>query len=135
MGDLGSSKTTFFLYLALLYARDLAQPTITVQAKLGLAEVRHLPIPILLPRIGVFLQKNGDESIEGHGLFLDFLHKYLQQERLTLPFDFFDLYLRHDRAVILLDGMDEVAGNDLRCRVARLVEAFTQAYPTCRQGR
>lgn len=132
LGDPGSGKTTLLRYLALLYARDLAQATTLVHTKLGLAESGHLPILIPLRRIGAFLQKHSDESIEGHGLLLDFLHEYLQQERLTLLPDFFDPYLKQGRAVILLDGLDEVAGNDLRRRVARLVEAFTQAYPTCR---
>ena len=40
--------------------------------------------------------------------------------------------LQQGGAVILLDGLDEVADPELRRRVARLVEDFTRAYPQCR---
>ena len=56
----------------------------------------------------------------------------LQGERVTVPIDFFDADLRAGRVVVLFDGMDEVGDFDLRRRVARLVEAFAAAYPTCR---
>ncbi len=49
-----------------------------------------------------------------------------------LPANFFDPYLGAGRAVILLDGLDEVADSDLRRRASRLVEAFCRAYPACR---
>jgi len=49
-----------------------------------------------------------------------------------LPADFFDAYLNSGKAIILLDGLDEVADEDLRRQVSRLVEAFTDAYPSCR---
>ena len=87
-------------------------------------------LPILMPlrKIGRFLQQ-ADESADGHVLLLEFLQRTLQSERIDVPLDFFDPYLQSGNAVILLDGMDEVAGSDLRRRVARLVEAFTRAYP------
>jgi hypothetical protein len=47
LGDPGSGKTTLLRYLALLYARDLAEGTALVQEKLDLAERGRLPI--LLP--------------------------------------------------------------------------------------
>jgi predicted NACHT family NTPase len=47
----------------------------------------------------------------------------LASERIQLPEDFFDAYLREGRAVILLDGLDEVADPKSRQRVARLVES------------
>jgi predicted NACHT family NTPase len=56
----------------------------------------------------------------------------LEQERIVLPPDFFDVRLANGEAVILLDGLDEVADPDLRQRVSRLVESFARAYATCR---
>jgi len=134
LGDPGSGKTTLLRYLALLYARDLAEGTALVQEKLGLAERRRWPILLPLRQIGAFLRTRhaADDGTEGHALLLDFLLRSLENERIILPTDFFDEPLAEGRAVILLDGLDEVADPDLRRRVSRLVEAFTRAYPDCR---
>ncbi|MCI0731531.1 MAG: SUMF1/EgtB/PvdO family nonheme iron enzyme [Chloroflexi bacterium] len=132
LGDPGSGKTTLLRYLALVYARDLAGRSGLVKEKLGLAESGALPILLPLRQIGAFLQSQSEESTEGHALLLRFLHQYLQNERIDVPLDFFDSYLEGGRAVILLDGLDEVAGSDLRRRVARLVESFSRAYAGCR---
>ena len=132
LGDPGSGKTTLLRYLALLYAQDMAQGSGVVPTKLDLAESGHLPILLPLRQIGTFLKTHSDESVEGHALLLRFLHQSLNNERIAVPLDFFDAYLASGRAVILLDGLDEVAGSNLRRRVARLVEAFTRAYADCR---
>ena len=131
LGDPGSGKTTLLRYLTLLYARSLAEGQNLVQTKLGLAENGLLPILMPLRRLARFLQQ-ADESGDGHILLLEFLQRSLKSERIDVPLDFFDAYLQRGHAIILLDGMDEVAGSDLRRRVARLVEAFTCAYPDCR---
>jgi len=132
LGDPGSGKTTLLRYLALLYARDLNEQTGIVHTHLGLDETGVLPILLPLRQLGVFLRRHAEESTEGHRLLLDFLQQYLQNERIDVPLDFFDPHLIDGQAVVLLDGMDEVAGTDLRRRVARLVESFTRAYPQCR---
>ncbi|MCL4300576.1 MAG: hypothetical protein KJ077_32870 [Anaerolineae bacterium] len=132
LGDPGSGKTTLLRYLALLYARDLAEHGTLVPDKLDLPESGWLPILLPLRQIGTFLRTRPDDGTEGHALLLEFLRQSLQNERIPLPEDFFDEWLTHGRAVILLDGLDEVADPDLRRRVSRLVEAFTQAYANCR---
>ncbi|MCB8986114.1 MAG: SUMF1/EgtB/PvdO family nonheme iron enzyme, partial [Ardenticatenaceae bacterium] len=132
LGDPGSGKTTLLRYLALMYARDLAQGGGLVPATLGLAESGSLPILLPLRQIGAFLKARPDDGTEGHALLLEFLYRYLKNERVDLPANFFDDYLVKGQAVILLDGMDEVASSDSRRRVARLIEAFTRAYPQCR---
>ncbi|MCP5098578.1 MAG: SUMF1/EgtB/PvdO family nonheme iron enzyme [Chloroflexi bacterium] len=133
LGDPGSGKTTLLRHLALLYARDLAEKKNNLVAdKLNLFDTGLLPILLPLRQIGAYLQKYGDESVEGHVLLLNFLYKYLANERIQLRKNFFDHYLEEGRAIVLLDGMDEVAGPDLRRRVARLVNSFTRAYPYCR---
>jgi formylglycine-generating enzyme required for sulfatase activity len=132
LGDPGSGKTTLLRYLALLYARDLAEHGTLVPDKLGLAESGWLPILLPLRQIGTFLRTRPDDGTEGHALLLEFLLQSLKNERIQLPDDFFDEWLTQGRAAILLDGLDEVADPDLRRRVSRLVEAFTQAYADCR---
>ncbi len=132
LGDPGSGKTTLLRYLTLLYARDLAGQARTVQKLLGLDETGRLPILLPLRQLGAFLRSNAEASVEGHRLLLDFLQRYLQNERIDVPLNFFDAYLTSGQAVVMLDGMDEVAGTELRRRVARLIESFTRAYPNCR---
>jgi formylglycine-generating enzyme required for sulfatase activity len=134
LGDPGSGKTTLLRYLALLYARDLAEGTALVQERLNLDEGGRLPILLPLRRLGAYLKAHHpvDDGTEGHGLLLDHLRRVLEGERVSLPGGFFDPYLEKGQAVILLDGLDEVADPNLRRRVSRLVEAFTAAYPDCR---
>ena len=150
LGDPGSGKTTLLRYLALLYARDLAEGTALVRDRLGLPAPAGAPgpaltgrtgdesgrLPILLPlrQIGAFLRAHSpaEDGTEGHALLLDFLLRSLRNERIELPHSFFDEWLANGRAVVLLDGLDEVADPNLRRRVSRLVEAFTCAYPACR---
>ena len=134
LGDPGSGKTTLLRYLALMYARDLAEGSHLVAEKLRLAESGRLPILLPLRQIGAFLQAHhpADDGAEGHAMLLEFLFQALKNERIDLPPDFFDAWLTKGEAVILLDGLDEVADPSLRRRVSRLVERFTQAYPDCR---
>ena len=95
-------------------------------------EPERLPILLLLRQFGRFLQTQPDDGADGHGLLLDFLLKSCASDRIQLPEDFFDKFLREGRAVILLDGLDEVADPKSRQRVARLVESFTRRYDRCR---
>jgi formylglycine-generating enzyme required for sulfatase activity len=134
LGDPGSGKTTLLRYLALLYARDLAQGSSVVRNKLKLDESGHLPILLPLRQIGAFLKAHrpNDDGTEGHALLLQFLLQSLKNHKLDLPENFFDSYLEHGKAIVLLDGLDEVSDPELRARVGRLVESFTFAYPDCR---
>lgn len=139
LGDPGSGKTTLLRYLALLHARDLAEKDSRLVAdKLGLDQDAggSGALPILLPlrQISRYLEAHHsqEDGTEGHSLLLNFLFQGLDNERIKLPPDFFDAWLHSGRAVILLDGLDEVPDPKLRRRVSRLVDAFTRAYPDCR---
>jgi formylglycine-generating enzyme required for sulfatase activity/energy-coupling factor transporter ATP-binding protein EcfA2 len=134
LGDPGSGKTTLLRYLALCYARDRAEHLTLVRDRLGLPESGYLPILLPLRNLGAYLKANypADDGTEGHGRLLEFLRAYLQGERIDVPADLFDVDLNDGRAMVLLDGMDEVGDFALRRRVARLVEAFAAAYPNCR---
>jgi energy-coupling factor transporter ATP-binding protein EcfA2 len=134
LGDPGSGKTTLLRYLALLYARDLAEGTQLVCEKLRLDESGTLPIFLPLRQIGHYLAEHRpkDDGTEGHAILLQFLAQVLRNERIDVPADFFDEWLNGGRAAVLLDGLDEVADPSLRRRVSRLVDAFTRAYGKCR---
>ncbi|MBV7339775.1 NACHT domain-containing protein [Chloroflexi bacterium TSY] len=132
LGDPGSGKTTLTRYLALLYARDIAEKSQCVEEKLHLKESGCLPILFNLREIGLFLSRQPDESTDGHRLMLDFFVESLRNERIDLAIDFFDEWLNQGQAVVLLDGLDEVADPDMRRRVSALVQSFTRAYPRSR---
>jgi len=134
LGDPGSGKTTLLRYLALLYARDLAERSRLANEKLGLSESGALPIFLPLRQIGRYLAEHHprDDGTEGHVILLQFFAQVLKNERIEVPADFFDAWLKDGRTALLLDGLDEVADPNLRRRVSRLVDAFTRAYPDCR---
>lgn len=134
LGDPGSGKTTLLRYLALCYAHDRAEKKTFVQDSLGLRESGHLPILLPIRKLGAYLLEHHprDDGTEGHARLLDFLREYLKGERISVSDDFFDDDLDTGRAVILLDGMDEVSDAELRRRVARLIDAFAGAYSKCR---
>ena len=134
LGDPGSGKTTLLRYLALLYARDLAERTRLVHEQLALTESGVLPIFLPLRQIGRYLAEHhpNDDGTEGHGILLRFLAQMLRNERIEMPAAFFDDWLNGGRSAVLLDGLDEVADPKLRRRVSRLVDSFTRAYASCR---
>jgi formylglycine-generating enzyme required for sulfatase activity/energy-coupling factor transporter ATP-binding protein EcfA2 len=134
LGDPGSGKTTLLRYLTLLYARDQAERTQVVKDKLDITDGDALPIFLPLRNIGSYLAQHHakDDGTHGHALLLQFIVQSLKNERITVSAEFFDEWLASGRAAILLDGLDEVADPDLRRRVSRLVDAFTNAYPLCR---
>ncbi len=134
LGDPGSGKTTLLRYLALLYARDMAEGSRRVKEDLGLDESGFLPVLLPLRKIGAFLsaRQPQEDGTEGPALLLDFLYQSLKNQQLPLPPGFFEQYVQRGKAVLLLDGLDEVADPALRRRVSQLADAFARRYPDCR---
>jgi formylglycine-generating enzyme required for sulfatase activity len=133
IGDPGCGKTTLLAYLALTYARSLRDGQDLVQERLKLEEAGHLPVLLPLRDLGRhILATNPSSGTDGPAMLLNFLRSYYQTQDICLPEDFFRLPLESGQAVLLLDGMDELAESGLRQRVARLIEKFALRYPNCR---
>ena len=112
LGDPGAGKTTLLKYLALVFARDAAP------AKLKLDEQR-LPIFLPLAFYDAALTEKPDLPLG------DYLASYYASEK-NLPGlkPVFGSALREGRAIVLLDGLDEVLEAETRSRVGRRAEAF-----------
>jgi len=131
IGDPGSGKTTLLAYLALTYARTLRDGEDKVQERLQLSESTHLPILLPLRDLGKHL-RGSDDSKDGAATLLAYLQAYYAAQNIRVPDDFFAAPLERGQAVVLLDGMDELAETGLRQRVARLIEKFVIRYPQAR---
>jgi formylglycine-generating enzyme required for sulfatase activity len=145
IGDPGCGKTTLISYLGLTYARNLLDGDDLVQQRLGLEEAGTLPVVLPLRSLGYHLkEKHPDPGKDGPSILLDYLREYYAAQQIALPVDFFKSYLdrpkhkakdkKQDKrgAVLLLDGMDEVADPALRQRVAKLIEACAVRFDRCR---
>jgi formylglycine-generating enzyme required for sulfatase activity len=159
IGDPGSGKTTLLSYLALTYARSLLGEGVNLQAleiqadteedggtphivpsfvplikhRLAVDEFDHLPILLPLRDLGRHIEENyPDHGKDGSAIFLGYLHEYYNEQSIFLPEEFFSSRLESGNAVIMLDGLDEVANVKIRYRVARLIEKLSERYPQCR---
>ncbi|MEA5594451.1 NACHT domain-containing protein [Rivularia sp. UHCC 0363] len=110
LGAPGSGKTTLLSYFAVMLAQDQVE-------KLGLnPNVDYLPILIRMRD----LSRLGEISI------LDYAKQFAENSMSVknLPEGFFEYWLEDGRALILLDGLDEVAEESKRYKVVQRIENF-----------
>ena len=117
LGAPGSGKTMLANYFALM----LCETTQSDPTQIGLkAEDDYLPVVvrirdwILQPRMGLleYLRSNAEASLACK----------------ELPTGFFEHWLERGRALILLDGLDEVVDEAQRRKVAEQIETFLHQY-------
>ncbi|NET68431.1 MAG: NACHT domain-containing protein [Moorea sp. SIO1G6] len=110
LGAPGSGKTTLMSYFAVMLAESKAEV-------LGLdGDTDWLPILIRMRDFGINLDKNLIDYARG------FAENTMSVQRL--PVGFFEHWLSDGRALILLDGLDEVAEEAKRNDVVRRIENF-----------
>ncbi|GAA1301526.1 NACHT domain-containing protein [Saccharothrix xinjiangensis] len=108
LGDPGAGKST----LAAKLAHDIA-----------VAEDGRVPFLLVLRNFTTSFRRGGK------GLAW-YLGKGCQEPyNITPPEDAVEYLLGNGRAVVILDGVDELMEPELRQRFARLVESFTRLYP------
>ncbi len=115
LGAPGSGKTTLASYFAVMLAQGERE-------KLGLhPDVDYLPIIIRIRD----LARWGDVSI------LEFAKQFAEKRLAVkiLPTGFFNYWLEDGRALILLDGLDEVAETGKRYEIVRRIENFLGQFP------
>lgn len=139
VGAPGGGKTTLLHYTAVRLAEVLARDDASQLADLGLNEPGRPaapPVPLLLPlrELGAYLGESGQRETAGANsrLLLDCLSNYYARFDLDLPADFFSRLCEAGRALLLLDGLDEVARSEDRAFVSMIVRNFATRYEGCR---
>ncbi|MBW4576121.1 MAG: NACHT domain-containing protein, partial [Aphanothece sp. CMT-3BRIN-NPC111] len=118
LGSPGSGKTTLMSYFAVMLAQNQPQ-------NLGLAsDIECLPILIRIRDL------SRHENISILEYVQQFAHNNLSVR--PLPTGFFEYWLEDGRALILLDGLDEVANSAKRYDIVKRIENFLGQYSTNR---
>jgi formylglycine-generating enzyme required for sulfatase activity len=110
LGQPGSGKTTLLRHLLLRCAADYKS--------LGLSRP---VVPLFLPLRLVKPNENLETAV----------HRILETEGLGLPVKFFERELRSGDALLLFDGLDEVASAKEREKVARWLQQQTRRFSRC----
>ncbi|QSJ18522.1 HEAT repeat domain-containing protein [Nostoc sp. UHCC 0702] len=113
LGEPGIGKTTLMSYFAVMLAEQQAE-------KLGLsADLDLLPILIKIRDLGKASKKNILEYIRN---FANSIHVK------ELPKGFFEHWLEDGKALILLDGLDEIAKPSDRSEFVKIIHSFIGQY-------
>ncbi|MEH2110899.1 NACHT domain-containing protein, partial [Nostoc sp.] len=113
LGEPGIGKTTLMSYFAVMLAEQQTE-------KLGLsADLELLPILIKIRDLGKASTKNLLEYVR---IFANSIHVK------ELPKGFFEHWLEDGRALILLDGLDEIAKPSDRHEFVKIIHSFLGQY-------
>ena len=121
LGDPGSGKSTLLRYLILRLAQGKEVFLANLPQLADSAEA--IPLHIPLANYAEFWRSRA----EGRSLRA-FMPHYFQENYLHLPDTFLETQLVQGKAVVLLDGLDEIPDTVLRTHIVRQIEAFTTAY-------
>lgn len=125
VGDPGSGKTTFIRYVALNLARALLghDPEAAME-RIGLRGEPLFPILVRLGPFGQFLQDHPEpgfpDAAPAHFYrYLEYSHRGYDH---GLPQGYLGRKVIRGGCMVLLDGLDEVPGRDLRERIGQIVD-------------
>ena len=121
LGEPGAGKTTLLSYFAVVLAEPDSIETSEEKTIAALHSQDYLPILIRIRDWARNLDRNLPEYLR------HFAENTLHTQ--ILPEGFFDRWLEAGRALILLDGLDEVTQEAQRYEVVRRIENFLGRYP------
>jgi formylglycine-generating enzyme required for sulfatase activity len=126
LGDPGSGKSTFVGHLALCLAAGW--PDRLPDWPEGEAGV--VPIPVVLRDFGRWLAKDVQKAEPCH--LWDFILSRLEVQNLAFAQEPLLQALEEGKAIVLLDGLDEIPTRAQRAFVRDAVTAFAERYPKSR---
>lgn len=121
LGDPGSGKTTFLRYLAGAAARQRLGETEELPAEIA-------GVPLLVKAIDYSMVSLG----ETHLPFVELLVRHLASLGFSDLIDYLKWKLAAGECMILVDGLDELAGERQRRQIVTQIEDFVIQYPNNR---
>lgn len=120
LGDPGSGKSTLAKYLALCYSKQLDH-------KQALDVEERLPLIINIREYVRALETNTGKVSD----FADYLTLMAEKSfnLVALDKDFFIAYLEMGKAIVLFDGLDEVASKKEKIKITQQIKVFSERYP------
>jgi formylglycine-generating enzyme required for sulfatase activity/energy-coupling factor transporter ATP-binding protein EcfA2 len=129
VGEPGSGKSTFLQMTAAVLAHAINGETWALEheaAQAFLAAGDELPLPVLI-RLSELTSFIGDErfrsrvAVDDPTLLPEFVAHWAEARKTGIPAAGLEEMLQAGRAVLLLDGLDEIPNRDLRERISRIV--------------
>lgn len=143
LGPPGAGKSTLLQWLALCHARALLanQSRVRVSGeRLGMTDTladlgpARLPILVRVADLAEYLSAEDTANGQPRSLFHYLGRQLLLSEPLSGDQDQHAALLheciRSGTAIVLIDGLDEIEGRDLRSRIRREIESFVADYIT-----
>ena len=133
LGDPGSGKSTFVGHLALCLAAHGLEPQVGWLARLpGWPEVEMeaVPIPVVLRDFARWLPADVEVAEPRH--LWGHIVSRLDAQNVAFAADALQQALEGGKAIVLLDGLDEIPTQGRRILVRDAVSCFAQRYPRSR---
>jgi formylglycine-generating enzyme required for sulfatase activity len=133
LGEPGSGKSTALRYLANALAQAGLDPQLDLADRLtGWAHGRRLPIFMPLLPLAKRFAEHPERRGDADDLWSHLAHQLQPQGTNASLATAVLEQLEAGRVILLLDGLDEVAGGESRRKVVRAVGLFAERYPDCR---
>ena len=133
LGNPGSGKSTCLNYLTLCLTAHALEP-----AQQWLARLRQwpqkdadiVPVPVVLRDFAQWLPVEAKQATPSH--LWHFIAERLEKQNLAFATDALHDQLEHGRAMLLLDGLDEIPTPRQRIFIRDAVTTFARRYRQCR---
>jgi formylglycine-generating enzyme required for sulfatase activity len=129
LGDPGSGKSTFVRFISHCLAQHLLQPQAGWLKRLEdwpTTWPDPLPLMVILRDFAARLPQKLPEPQVCH--LMDFIKERLKEQNMAFTTDFLESQLEQGRALVMLDGLDEVSDSQQRLFVLGAARAFMEHY-------